>query len=69
MMYAKSFTHFAITGTKLVEIYSMIGELIISREISGEQSWRFNLGDRAKGIYIVRVVQGSEIEIWKVVKQ
>jgi hypothetical protein len=56
-------------GSRLVEIYSMMGELIISREISGEQSWRFNLAGKAKGIYIVRVVQGSEMEIWKVVKQ
>ncbi len=63
------FTSSAITGTRLVEIYSMMGELILSRVISGEQSWQFDLADRAKGIYIVRVVQGREVEMRKVVKQ
>jgi hypothetical protein len=57
------------TDTRLVEICSMISEQILSREISGEQSWRFDLADRAKGIYIVRVVQGSEIEMRRAVKQ
>jgi len=57
------------TGAGLVEIYSMIGELVLSRELSDKQSWKFDLADKAKGIYIIRVVQGSEIETRKVVKQ
>jgi hypothetical protein len=68
-LFTLEFINTTITSPRQIEIYGMLGELILSKEISGEQRWQFNLADRAKGIYIVRVVQGSEIEITKVVKR
>jgi hypothetical protein len=43
-----------------VEIYGMMGELIEQITLFGDRSYQFNLSSQARGIYIVRVLQGEK---------
>ena len=52
-----------------VQIFSMIGELVQQTNISGEKSHEFNLSSQPRGIYILRVLQGENIFMEKVIRQ
>ena len=52
-----------------VEIYGMMGELVQQTTLIGERSYQFNLSDKPRGIYIVRVLQGESLYMEKVIRQ
>lgn len=52
-----------------VEIYSLLGERIASLELSGVMVHNFRLEAEKPGIFLVRVVRGSETGVLKLVKQ
>lgn len=52
-----------------VEIFSMIGELIYTTEVSGDIRHSFDLTGNPKGIYIFRVLVGTEFMMEKVIKR
>jgi hypothetical protein len=52
-----------------VEIFSMIGELIYTTEVSGDIRHSFDLTGNPKGVYIFRVLMGTEFMIEKVIKK
>lgn len=52
-----------------IEIYSMMGELVQQTTLIGERSYQFNLSDRPRGIYILRVLQGESLYMEKVIRQ
>lgn len=58
------------TGDKVsVEIFSMHGKLIELRELQSGQIHQFDLTRYNAGIYLVRVVQGTNTGIKRVMKQ
>jgi hypothetical protein len=52
-----------------VEIFSMIGELLYHTEVSGDARHSFDLTRNPKGIYIFRVLIGTEFMMEKVIKK
>ncbi len=52
-----------------VEIYGILGEKILTREISGLKQQVFDLSDRQHGVYLIRVVDGKETGLTKIIKQ
>jgi len=52
-----------------VEIYGMMGELVQQTTLFGERIYRFDLSNKPRGIYIVRVLHDDNIFIEKVVRQ
>jgi hypothetical protein len=52
-----------------VEIYGMMGELVQQTTLLGEKNYQFNLSDKPRGIYIVRVLQGESLYMGKVIRQ
>jgi photosystem II stability/assembly factor-like uncharacterized protein len=52
-----------------VEIYSMLGERIISDNIIAEKKHQFMLGNVPTGIYLVRILAGEKFETIKLIKQ
>jgi hypothetical protein len=52
-----------------VEIYGMMGELVKQTTLFGERSHQFNLSNQPRGIYIVRVLQGENLYMEKVIRQ
>lgn len=59
----------AIESVVNVEVYSMLGELLISKEIFGEQQFDMDLSDRSTGIYIIRVLRGDQFGVEKMIKK
>ncbi|MCX6304059.1 MAG: T9SS type A sorting domain-containing protein, partial [Bacteroidetes bacterium] len=58
------------TGQDLkLEIYSMMGERIMSESILGEKKHQFVLGNVPAGIYLVRIMDGEKAETVKLIKQ
>jgi hypothetical protein len=57
------------TSTTNVEIYGMMGELVQQTSLFGERSYQFNLSNNPRGIYIVRVLQGENLYMEKVIRQ
>jgi len=51
-----------------VEIYTLMGKRVISEQLFDGTQHQFDLSSRPKGIYIVRVTVGEQIEIEKLVK-
>ena len=58
------------TGQDLkLEVYSMLGEQIMSESIIGEKKHQFILGNVPTGIYLVRIRAGEKAETIKLIKQ
>ena len=58
------------TGQDLkLEIYSMMGERIMTDNIIGEKQHQFMLGNVPTGIYLVRIMAGEKAETIKLIKQ
>jgi hypothetical protein len=51
------------------EIYGMMGELVQQTTLLGERSHQFNLSNQPRGIYIVRVLQGDNLFMEKIIRQ
>jgi hypothetical protein len=47
----------------------MMGELVQQITLFGERSYQFNLSSQPSGIYIVRVLQGENLYMEKVIRQ
>jgi hypothetical protein len=58
-----------VASDAVVEIYSLIGELIERTNFSGESRYHFDLSHRAKGVYLVRIINDGQIYTAKVVVQ
>lgn len=55
--------------TRKVEIYNMAGDKMIFRKIAGNTtSLQFNISDYPTGVYIIKVIDGSEINSIKFIK-
>jgi hypothetical protein len=52
-----------------VEIYGILGELIQQSIVFDERTYHFNLSDKPRGIYIIRVLQGENLYIEKVIRR
>ncbi len=53
-----------------VEIYGMLGDKILRKEMSGFKQQVFDLSDRQHGVYLIRVMNnGSEMGMTKIIKQ
>lgn len=57
-----------LNETALVNIYDMQGKLVSSNNLSTEASTRINTESLSNGMYILKVVQGSDVYTTKVVK-
>jgi hypothetical protein len=57
------------TSTITVEIYGLMGEQILRQEVSGYQLYEFDLSRQPRGIYIIRVLNGDEIGVERVIRQ
>ncbi|TVQ06865.1 MAG: T9SS C-terminal target domain-containing protein, partial [Balneolaceae bacterium] len=56
-------------STLIIEIYNMIGESILQKELPVQHSYKIDLTGRQPGMYIVRVVRGQEMDFVKVIKK
>ncbi len=52
-----------------VEIYGILGERILNKEMSGLKQQVFDLSGRQHGVYLIRVINGAEMGITKIIKQ
>jgi len=53
----------------LVEIYTMQGSIIMSKELIPASHHQFSLSDRQSGVYIIRVVNNNQIGTSRIIKQ
>ncbi len=51
-----------------VEVYSMRGETIHSKQFTGERIHEFSLANKPAGIYFIRVIAGERVETGKIIK-
>jgi hypothetical protein len=58
-----------LASTITVEIYGVMGEQILMQEVSGFMMYEFDLSSQPRGIYIVRVLNGDEIGVERVIRQ
>ncbi len=52
-----------------VDIYSLLGELIVQTQLAGKQQYEFDLRGRPDGVYLIRVLRGKEVGVDKLIKQ
>ncbi len=52
-----------------IEVFGFLGEKIIQEKFSGIHTFRFDLTKQPAGIYIVRVMNGGQLHVGKVIKQ
>jgi PKD repeat protein len=52
-----------------VEIYGILGEKIVKREMSGVRQQVFDLSGKQHGVYLIRVMNGTEMGMSKIIKQ
>jgi hypothetical protein len=52
-----------------VEIFSMLGELLIANEFHSGQEFEMDLSDRSKGIYIIRLLCGDKFGTEKMIRK
>lgn len=52
-----------------IEVFGFLGEKIIQEEVSGIHTFRFDLTNQPAGIYIIRVMNGGQLHVGKVIKQ
>lgn len=53
----------------VIEVYNMVGERIIHHELSGQLFHQFDLSENKPGLYLIKVIRGSEVRIEKIIKQ
>ena len=52
-----------------VEIFGLMGERVLQTQLFGQNQYEFDLSGSPKGVYIVRVLNGKQISIEKLIKQ
>jgi hypothetical protein len=52
-----------------VEIYGILGEQILKKEMYGSKQQVFDLSGRQHGVYLIRVMNGTEMGLSKIIKQ
>ncbi len=52
-----------------VEIYGILGEKIMKTEMGGSTQHVFDLSERQQGIYLIRVINGEEMGMTKIIRQ
>lgn len=58
-----------VTGTVIVEVYSMHGNRVASETLTREKRHEFDLSGMPAGIYFVKTVDGGNTETMKLIKQ
>jgi hypothetical protein len=58
-----------IASTVTIEIYGVMGEQILRQDVSGFITYEFDLSSQPRGIYIIRVLNGNEMGIQRVIRQ
>ncbi|MBE0662434.1 MAG: T9SS type A sorting domain-containing protein [Bacteroidales bacterium] len=53
----------------IVEIFGTMGERVFTDNLSGKTNLHFNLEDRPNGMYIVRVLNGDDVSVQKIIKR
>jgi hypothetical protein len=51
-----------------VEIYGMLGNTVLKTEVSGSKQYVFDLSGKPHGFYLIRVINGSEMGMSKIIK-
>jgi len=62
------FSNMPETGVT-VEIFSMLGEVLLRTQVFGNMQYSFDLTGKPKGIYIFRVLMDGQFQIEKVIKK
>lgn len=57
------------TADLRIEIFSMIGERVIHVEQPGMKQHRFDLSAKQRGVYLIRVLKGSDVGVVKLIIQ
>jgi hypothetical protein len=52
-----------------VEIFDMMGARVMEIELSGKRLYEFDLSGKPAGIYLLRVIRGDDIGVWKVIRE
>jgi hypothetical protein len=52
-----------------VEIFGIMGEKVLQRELSGSQQYEFDLTDWPNGVYLIRAVAAGKMSVGKLIKQ
>ncbi|HHN48287.1 MAG TPA: T9SS type A sorting domain-containing protein, partial [Bacteroidales bacterium] len=52
-----------------VEIYTMLGEQIVNKDISGLRKYEFDLSTQSNAVFIIRVLKGETIGFERIIKQ
>jgi hypothetical protein len=52
-----------------IRIYNLLGEVVYSKELTGKNTDEIVLTNVNPGMYLLQVVQGSNIEVVKVIKK
>jgi hypothetical protein len=52
-----------------VEIYGMMGERLLQNELFGSQLYQFDMSTMPKGVYILRIMHGGQVESQRIIKQ
>ncbi|NLN95151.1 MAG: T9SS type A sorting domain-containing protein, partial [Bacteroidales bacterium] len=53
----------------IVEVYTMLGSKLIVEELSADKLYQFDLTQFNPGIYLIKVIQGNNYGIEKLIKQ
>ena len=57
------------TSNTLVEVYGLIGERILAKEISGYSLYELDLTSQPQGVYLVKVSNGNSVVLKKIIKK
>jgi hypothetical protein len=52
-----------------IEIYTMLGERVLSRQLTGQTRYDLSLENQQPGVYILHLISGQKVETVKVIKQ
>jgi len=52
-----------------VEIYGMMGEVVMQSDLSGQPQYKFDLTGMTAGVYLVRVISGDKMGVEKLIMQ
>jgi hypothetical protein len=64
-----AFEAHVLNTNAVIEIYSLMGELIERSHLSGNTRYNFDLSHRSKGVYLIRIIDEGQIHTAKVVVQ
>ena len=53
----------------VVQIFGMVGDIILREEVTGNDRYEFSLGEKTAGIYFIRVIAGDRLETKKIIRK